>query len=140
MISGQIFASSSPNTVGIVSPFRSVTTVMLRGVSSALPPTTTFVLSLTEYRHAEKITFLHSCNVADLSTLPRFAISLNTSAKPFVFMAIGSQRADVLTVRIKKIEHSICVSVLFAAAVAMRASQVFDVLAIPTFDQTPAPH
>src|ERR1700722_16885985 len=75
---------------------------MLRGASSALPPTTIFVLSLIEYKQAEKTTFLHSCNVADLSTFARFAKSLNTSANVFVFMAIGSEWAGMLKLNTKQ--------------------------------------
>jgi hypothetical protein len=81
------------------------------------------VLSLIEYRQAEKIIFLHSCNVADFSTFPRLATSLNTSAKVFVFMATGSQRAEEPKVKIKNVEHTICVNVIFdVVAVAIRAS------------------
>lgn len=95
---------------------------MLRGVSSALPPTTTFVLSVIEYKQAEKITFLHSCNVADLSTFACFAASLNTWAKAFVFMASGSQRADAPKAKIKAIDHNNCVSaILDAVAFAILA-------------------
>jgi hypothetical protein len=83
------------------------------------------VLSLIEYKQAEKIIFLHSCNVADLSTFASFATSLNTSAKAFVFIAMGSQRADAPSIKIKKVDHSIRVNPIFVrVAVATQASPI----------------